>query len=197
MKRLTFLIGIMAISAMLSACNQVVEVPATPEVMTITETPLITEPAPVETIEPEKFPAVYLDSAAGIQIFFPGDWSISPDQVLGERGSQTALLSPGSSLETLAEGGSRVVLVTYIWDPKNDLDAFVYQRKIAWEASGFSILKKETRDLGSDRRLVIFDIETAEMAKVLFAFTNSGENYLQISGDGDLDLCREILYSIE
>lgn len=149
------------------------------------------------TAEPARFPMVYQDEAANIQLSYPEGWALEPAQVIGDRGSQAALLSPGSSLESVAEGGSRIVLTTYQWDPKNDLSAFVAQRKTAWEASGFKLLSEESFKLADDRSLVILVVETVEKTHVLFAFTNSGENYLQISGEGDLQVCREIVDTIQ
>lgn len=156
-----------------------------------------TETTVATSEEPAKFPLTYQDGNANIQFAYPQDWTVSPDQVIGERGAQAALLSPGSSLEALTDGGTRIILTTYLWDPKNDLTAYIAQRKIAWEASGFTVLGEESIDLEDNRSLLIFTVVTAEKETVLFAFTNSGENYLQIFGDGDLQLCREIMNTIE
>lgn len=195
MKKILLLTSISIIAILLAACTQTEQVPTAPaEPVSIKTQPVLTaEPA---TAEPQKFPMTYIDAAAGIELSYPEGWTLSGDQVVGERGSQAALLSPGSTLEMVADGGARIILVTYQWDPKNDLDAFIAQRKIAWDASGFIIESEESIDLGNGQKMVIFQIETTDQTKVLFAFTNSGENYLQVSGDGDLDLCREILENV-
>lgn len=181
MRKVKMLVIITLALTILSACNKaVVSQP------TITPTLLpelqFTETTQAPTTEPARFPMVYEDKAANIQFSYPEGWTLAPDQVIGDRGSQAALLSPGSSLESVAEGGSRIVLTTYQWDPKNDLIAFVAQRKTAWEASGFTLLSEESVKLMDERNLVIFVVETVEKTQVLFAFTNSGENYLQTAG---------------
>ncbi len=195
MKKIWVIIQILLLLMILAACSKT-------DPITITPTEFVpTQTQPVLTLEPvteelPKFPLVYTDETAGIQIFYPADWTQSENQVIGERGSQTALLSPGSSIEKVADGGARIILVTYRWDPKNELDAFVAQRKTAWEASGFTIQKEEVRDLGNGKKMIVFQIETSDQTNVIYAFTTSGEDYLQISGDGDLELCRKILESV-
>jgi hypothetical protein len=107
------------------------------------------------------------------------------------RGGQALLLSPGTTAETLADGGTRVSLVTYVWDPKNDLDAYVAQRKTAWDASGFTITREEQWQLAGGRTAYIFVINTPEQPTFTL-LTTVGEDYLQIGGDGDAALLEEI-----
>lgn len=140
---------------------------------------------------------LFVEESAGIQLAYPREWTVGPREVIGERGAQAALLSPGSTLEQLADGGTRIILTTYQWDPKNDLDAFIAQRKLAWEASGFKVMGEEAFTLSDSRRVVLFNVETLDANQVLFAFLNAGEDYLQVSGDGDLELAQEIIRTIE
>jgi len=138
----------------------------------------------------------YLEESAGLTIQYPVDWSVSPREQIGERGAQAALLSPGSTLEQVAEGGSRITITTYTWDPKYDLEAYVDQRRVAWDVSGFKILSEGTFMLSDDRMVDLFRVKNGEGGEVLFAFTNAGEDYLQVFGEGDLDLCAEIIRSM-
>lgn len=196
MKTIRVMIHTLILLIILAACSKTNQITITPTELVQTETQPLPTMEPV-TEEPQKFPLVYTDETAGIQIFYPEGWTTSDDQVIGERGSQTMLLSPGSSIEKAADGGARIILVTYQWEPKNDLDAFVAQRKTAWEASGFMIQSEEGRDLGNGKKMMVFQIETTDDINVIFAFTTSGEDYLQISGDGDLELCRQILEGVK
>ncbi len=180
----------------LTACGQVNNVQSTATPTIIPELQF-TETVETATTAPVMFPMLYEDENAAIQFSYPEGWTLIPEQVIGDRGSQAALLSAGSSLEKLADGGSRIVMTTFKWDPKNDLSAFATQRKTAWEASGFTVLSEETVKLGDSRDLMIYKVETVEKNQVLFAFTNSDGDYLQISGEGDLELCREIFDSIQ
>ena len=157
-------------------------------VMVVTETP-----APVLSFDA----AIFREESAGIELSYPSGWTVSPREVIGERGAQQALLSPGSTLEQVADGGTRIIFVTYQWDPKNDLDAYITQRKLAWEASGFKTLGEEEFMLDDGRRVVIFTMETSEGNQVLFALLNAGEDYLQVSGDGDRNLAMEIIRTIK
>ncbi len=141
--------------------------------------------------------AEYLEESAGILIRYPEGWSISPREQIGERGAQAGLLSPGSTLEQNAEDGSRIIITTYTWDPENDLAAYVDQRRMAWDASGFEILSEESFSLTDGRIVELFRIKTGEAREVIFALTNAGKDYLQVFGDGDLELCTEIIRSME
>ena len=170
--------------------------PGVPVATAAPETSQPDQPQPI-AVPTQQFsfsPAFYQEESAGIQLAYPSDWTISPHERIGERGAQAALLSPGSSLEQVAAGGARIILTTYTWDPKNDLDAYIAQRKTAWEASGFKVSGEDQFTL--DTRLVkIFTVEMTGDEKALFAFTNAGDDYLQLFGDGDLALCEEIIRS--
>jgi len=155
-----------------------------------------------ETEEPNEqqalsFEAVeYIDEQAGIKLFHPVDWSVMTREKVGERGSQAALLSSGSTLEQVAENGARITPVLYNWDPKNDLDAFVAQRELAWEASGFEYTQQGVYQLEDGRKVIIFFVQVGGGNEAVLAFTTAGEEYLQITGEGDLDLCEEIVFSL-
>ena len=136
-------------------------------------------------------PATYRDESAGFELDYPAGWTLDPSSQVGVRGGQALLLSPGTTPETLAESGTRVSIVTYLWDPKNDLDAYIAQRKVAWEASGFAITRDVTWDLADGRAAQVFIINTPEQP-AFFLLTTAGEDYLQIGGDGDLALIEEI-----
>jgi hypothetical protein len=127
---------------------------------------------------------------------YPDTWTADQELVIGDRGSQQVLLSPGSTLETLAEGGLRILLMRYDWDPKNDLAARVTMRKTAWDASGFVILDESTRELEDGRAVVDLLMETPDKQQVLFCLTTIGERYLEIIVEGDMTLGREILSTL-
>ena len=148
------------------------------------------------TPQPPFEAAVYRDEAAGFELDYPAGWTVVPIQRIGSRGSQGLLLSPGTTAEALAEGGTRVGLTIYNWDPKNDLDAFVAQRKNAWEASGFLFVSQASYQLADGRPAVDFIVETPEKQQVFFSFTTVGEDYLQISAEGDLELAGEIAHTL-
>ncbi len=66
-------------------------------------------PTPVPTVAPHSFDAAtYKDEAEGFQLDYPANWTAVPSGQNGSRGSQAQLLSPGTTPEALAAGGSRV-----------------------------------------------------------------------------------------
>lgn len=152
--------------------------------------------APIATATQLSFtPATYTDEQAGFALDYPAAWTLAPSSQVGVRGGQALLLSPGATAETLANGSTRVSITTYIWDPKNDLDAYVTQRKVAWDASGFAITREEQWQLADGRRAYVFTVQTPEQPTFML-LTTIGQDYLQIGGEGDAALVEEIAHTL-
>jgi len=136
---------------------------------------------------------IYVDEATGFALDYPALWTVT-QSVLGDRGLQTVFLStPGiADLPELPKGETRVSVTVYQWEPKNNLAAFVDVRKTAWDASGFIILEEEDiqLDLGLDAKQFI--VQTPDGAQSLFLFAAVGNQYVSISGEGDMILVAEI-----
>jgi hypothetical protein len=137
-------------------------------------------------------PTPYRDEANGFELDYPAGWTITPNQGIGSRGSQAQILSPGTTAEGLAPGGTRVSITIYQWDPKNDLAAYVAQRRTAWDGGGYTIIQAGSGVLSDGRNEMHFVVEAADQQQAYFLFTMLGENYLQIAGDGDLGLIKDI-----
>jgi hypothetical protein len=169
--------------------------PVSTESVMATQEPVTLEPAvpsmPTETPVPAFDASTYRDESANFEFDYPSDWSLDPSSQIGPRGAQALLTSPGTTAETLAEGGSRLAITTYLWDPKNDLDAYIAQHKLSWNASGFTILSEEQWTLAGDRRAAAYVITTPE-EQSFFMLTIIGDDYLVLSGNGDLNLLSEI-----
>lgn len=209
MKRLVFIVSVMIL---LSACAA----PANPAPLP-TDVPAIptdTAPAPTDTSVPvlpsdtaapteaassPKLPAAsfeaqtYVNEEAGFAIEVPAGWTVN-EQVIGPRGTQIQFLSSPdlANAPTLPEGATRVNATIYQWDPKNDLAAYAANRKTAWEASGFQILEEEQLVLELGLPAVRFTVQTPE-AQAIFLFAALGDQYLELSGEGNLELVREIV----
>lgn len=136
--------------------------------------------------------ATYKDEVNGFVLDYPADWSASPSSPVGSRGSQAQLFSPGTTAEALAPGGSRLSITVFQWDPKNDLQAFVNQRRGAWEASGLKVSEGSVRQLVDGRPASDFFTEAPDGARTYFLLTTNGGQYLQLAGEGDLALIEEI-----
>lgn len=202
MKRITLILIVLVLS--LVACAA----PATPSIASEATLMPMDSNMPVPgvsvteaIVEPQgKLPApsfeslTYINEAVGFAIDYPAQWIVN-ETVLGERASQILLLSTPeiADLQTLPEGATRVAVVINQWDPKNDLAAFVDVRKTAWESSGFTILDEEPLTLDLGLAAVRFTVQTADGVTVLFQFAAVGDQYLSISGEGDLALVEEIM----
>lgn len=182
----------------LAACQPVTETiePTLPE-LTLAPTAAPTlAPTREATIQLSYSSVLFEDVDGKFTFEYPDTWTAEVEQVIGERGSQQVLLSPGSTLEVLAEGGARILLARYAWDPRNDLAARVTMRKAAWDASGFVILDESTRELEDSRAVVDLLMQTPDKNQVLFTLTTIGDRYLEIVAEGDTVLGKEILSTL-
>jgi hypothetical protein len=158
--------------------------------------------APTEAAPNPKLPAAsfesqtYLNEEAGFALDYPAGWTVN-EVVIGSRGTQVQFLSSPeiADLATLPEGGTRVNATLYQWDPKNDLAAFIANQKTAWEASGFTILGEEQLVLELGLPAVRFTLQTPE-ANAVFLIAALDEQYLVLSGEGDLELVKEIVQRV-
>lgn len=191
-KRFLLLVMVFSTLAACSPAHTTMEPIAEPTAGIVLPTPT-TEAIPALSFTPSLFE----DSEGKIGFQYPSDWTVIPEQAIGDRGAQTVFLSQGSSIEILANGGSRVVLLKFAWDPKNDLSAWVTQRKQAWDASGFVIQDESTRELADGRAVVSLQMKAPDGEELLYNLTTIGDRYLEINASGDLVLCREILATLK
>ena len=193
MKRMIFVLLLTAI--LLSAC---------------TGAPVLNTLEPTQTDAPElssdtaaapnpKLPAasfesqLYINEAVGFALDYPAGWTVN-EMIVGSRGTQVQFLSSPELADaaTLPNGATRVNATIYQWDPKNDLAAFVANQKTAWESSGFTILEEEPVVLELGLPAVQFTMQTPE-AQVVFLITALRDQYVVLSGEGDLEMVKEIV----
>jgi hypothetical protein len=171
------------------------ELPAVP---TNTEPP----PAPTGEVSAPKLPAAsfesqtYLDEKFGFAFEYPLGWTVA-EPMFSERATQVQFLSSPElvNMPSLPADATRLSATVYQWDPKNDLAAYVATRKTAWESSGFTILEEQQLVLELGLPAVQFTVQTPE-AVVVFLITAIGDQYLELSGEGDLELVKEIVQRV-
>ena len=131
-----------------------------------TRTPIPTNPPlPSSTPEPTELPAptaqpasfealTYRDETAGFELDYPASWALDG----GERHSRGYYVQfyswnwqPGDVVESIPSGETILAITVNNWDPKNDLEAFITQRKLAWEPSGTDRVLRRTHH--PERRL--------------------------------------------
>lgn len=167
-----------------------------------TEEPVLptdTAPTPTEAAPSSKLPAApfesqpYIHEEVGFALDIPVGWTVN-EMTLGERGSQVQFLSSPELAEApvVPEGGTRVNATIYQWDPKGDLDAFVANQKTAWESSGITILEEERLVLELGLPAVRFHVQAPD-ADLIFLMAAPGDQYLVLSGEGDLELVDQIV----
>jgi len=171
---------------------------ATQDVIVIEST---ATPLPTETPIPQPaFEAMtYRDGEAGFEFDYPAGWTFDPGEHQS-RGYYVQFYSwdwqPGDPIDPLPDGGTVLSVTVQLWDPKNDLEAFINQRKLAWDASGISIISEELLFLVGDRPAAQFTVQGVNGSQAFFLLTTNGEDYLVLSGNGDLDLLAEIAHTV-
>lgn len=161
--------------------------------------PTDTGSVPTEAAPNPKLPAApfeaqtYINEEFGFALDYPTGWTVN-EMVIGSRGTQVQFLSSPELAEaaTLPAGATRLNATIYQWDPKNDLAAFVANQMSAWKASGFTVLEEEPRVLELGLPAVQFTLQTPE-TQVVFLIAALGDQYLVLSGEGDLELVKEIV----
>jgi len=159
-------------------------------------------PAPTEAAPNLKLPEasfesqIYVNDEAGFALDYPAGWTVN-EVVIGPRGTQVQFLSSPEITEmaTLPEGATRVNATIYQWEPKNDLAEFVANQMTAWEASGFTVLEEEQLVLELGLPAVKFTVQTPE-ANVIFLVAALEDQYLVLSGEGELELVKEIVQRV-
>ena len=135
----------------------------------------------------------YINEEIGFALDYPVGWTVT-ETVLGDRGKQIQFLSAPelADVSVLPENAARLTAAVYQWDPKNDLAAYVATRKNAWENSGFTIVEELPLVLDLGLNAVQFEIKTPDSASVVL-ITALGDQYLVLSGEGNLPLVKEIV----
>ena len=179
-----------------AACSPAAAAPTADVPTAVVEVPSPT-PTLVPTAVPLSFtPATYRAEAEGFELDYPSDWTAVPISVVGSRGSSGAVYSPGTTAEMLVAGGSRVGITVYSWDPKNDLATYVTHRKTAWDGGGFRLLGESSGDLADGRKYMSVVVQASDDKQAFFLFTTLGEQYLEVSGEGNLALVEEIAHTV-
>ncbi len=215
MKRILLVFPLLMI--LLSACAASV---ATPAAVTTNFPPTLanTEAVPASTDAPTDAPVVappdappmpsmklsapsfesqlYLDKKYGFAFDYPVGWT-AETLMETERVKQIQLVSSSNFVNTatLPEGATRLTATVYEWDPKNDLAAYAVNWKTDWEDSGFKILEEEELVLEQGLPARQFTVQTSH-AVIVHLITVLGDRYLVLSGEGDLDLVKEIVQRV-
>ena len=160
---------------------------------------------PAATVDPTEAPVnpklpvasfesqTYINQEVGFALDYPVGWTVT-ETVVGDRGKQIQFLSAPeiADMSIVPENAARLTAVVYQWDPKNDLAAYVATRKTAWENSGFTIVEELPLVLELGLNAVQFEIKTPDSTSVVL-ITALGDEYLVLSGDGNLPLVKEII----
>lgn len=187
---------IVVLALMLTACNfPLISTPST-------STPLATS---LPTASPSSeatlsfAAAVYRDEAGRFEISYPVDWMVDAQQA-GSRGSYVQITSWQHKLggfTEIPEGGSVLGIAVYLWDPKRDLSARVEMRRNNFLDSGNVILEETAVSYPDGHDGVRFLLEDTTGGQSVVVLLALGDDYLELSGSGDLAILEEMMRSFK
>jgi hypothetical protein len=153
-----------------------------------TEPPAANPKLPAASFESQ----TYINEEVGFALDYPTGWTVT--ETVGDRGTQIQFLSAPeiADMDVLPENATRITATVYQWDPKNDLSAYVATWKSAWESSGFTVVEELPLVLDLGLNAVQFELKTPDSAAVVL-ITALNDQYLVLSGEGNLDLVKEIV----
>ena len=154
-----------------------------------TEPPAVNLKLPAASFESQ----TYINEEVGFALDYPAGWTVT-ETVVGDRGTQIQFLSAPeiADMAILPENAARITATVYQWEPKNDLAAYIVTWKTAWESSGFTVVEELPLVLDLGLNAVQFELKTPDSSAVVL-ITTLGDQYLVLSGEGNLNLVKEIV----
>jgi hypothetical protein len=160
---------------------------------------VVTTPTETPIPQPAFEATTYRDEETGFEFDYPVGWTFDPGEHQS-RGYYVQFYSwdwhPDDIVDATPPGETILSVTVNYWDPKNDLEAFVNQRKTGWDASGASILSEERIMLDGEKPAVQFIVQGADGTQTFILFTTIGQQYLTFSGNGDLGLLANIAHTL-
>jgi LCP family protein required for cell wall assembly len=135
----------------------------------------------------------YQDDTFGFALDYPADWT-KFDVLQGDRGSIFAIASwegSAKNMDSTPPGETRMDIGVLQWEPL-DLEAYVLQRKTAWEASEITILSEEKRQLQDGLPVVEFRLAGRDGDEVYFLAALIGDRFITLSGTRDFEIMSRI-----
>jgi hypothetical protein len=133
--------------------------------------------------------AVYRNSENGFELDYPTSWRLD-EQVLGSRASGALFYTADTDEEPIFSA------VVYLWDPKNDLDAWLEQRRQSWSGSSAAILLEEELIVAGGQRAVKFELLWLGGQTINHLLMEIGDRYLELFSPGDPGTIDEIIGSL-
>jgi hypothetical protein len=130
--------------------------------------------------------AVYRNSEHGFELDYPASWRLN-EQVFGSRASGALFYVVDTDEEPTFSA------VVSLWDPKNDLDAWLDQRRRSW---GAAVLSEQELTMAGGHRSVQFELQWLRGQTTNHLFMEVGERYLELFSSGDLETFDEIIGSL-
>jgi hypothetical protein len=188
MKTFTFVV----ITLLLVGCGQTpIATPTESLPAPSTDTVVVVTPVSVPSFDAE----VYRDELGRFEITYPVGWMVDASQA-GSRGSIVQITSwqhPEGGITEIPADGSILGITVYQWDPKSDLAARIAMRRTNFLDSGNLILEENEISYPGGPAGLRLLLQTTDGQQSLITLLQLGDDYLELSGSGDIPLLEEIL----
>ncbi|HRN51109.1 MAG TPA: hypothetical protein PLC52_09565 [Anaerolineales bacterium] len=161
--------------------------------------PTVAAAAPTESpteATPTFAATTFVDAQGRFSFKYPDSWVVLGGEA-GSRGDYVQIASwepDGAELENLPRGESLLQVTVYQWDPKGDLAARVEMRRTALNTSGIQIAEEETVSFADGPDAVRMRLVQNGEETLVYYFV-LGDAYLELSGQGDLQLLDQVMRS--
>lgn len=192
MKTTRTLLCLFVLGLVLAACSAAAPTPSPTSPLPATDVPPAPQPTATQAVTFDA--ALYQDPAGRYELDYPAGWTVDAAQG-GSRGGYVQFTSwaHDGNIQKIPAGESLLQVTVYLWDPKNDLDARLEMRKTAFESSGNTILEEDEIEFPGGERGVRLLLQTTDGEQSLVVIAELGEDYLEISGVGDMALLDAII----
>ncbi len=173
------------------------KIPAPVPTETVPAAPTLTEAMPAMKLPAPSFDSrTYINEQFGFAIDYPIGWTVEAGPL--EHSILAKFMSSAdlAKMDDLPAGETRVFVEASPHMPWNDLEHSIDVYRKTWSSSpGYKILEEEQLVLEQGLPAVQFTVQMPDKIMV-FLFTDFKDAALKLSGEGDLDLVKEIVQRV-
>lgn len=191
MKKLSLIL----LAVLLAACTAppIAAAPVAPTVAASTP-----QPQPTEAQQSSFEATTFQDAQGRFSLQYPANWHVLGGES-GARGEYVQITSwdPGvAGFQQVPAGESLLQVAVYQWDPKGDLPARLEMRRTAFSNSSITIAEESEINFESGPMAVRMRLLSSGEESIVYFFV-LGDEYLELSGIGDLQLLDQVIQTFE
>jgi hypothetical protein len=132
---------------------------------------------------------VYRNVENGFELDYPAWWRLD-EQILGSRATGAAFYLGDADEDAVFSA------VVYLWDPRNDLDAWLDLRSQSWSGSGATVLLEEELSLAGGQRAIKRQLQWPAGGTTNHLLMTIGDRYLELLSSADPVIFDQVIGSL-